>query len=280
MESSLVILIVCTFLSLLAMSASVGGAVVFKTQLYAFLASLNPFKSFTCANPPCKEGEGCLQGKGDCAAGLYCNISSKCVKKLANGESCPGVAAGSSCISGKCGTLSSCLDANGKAVLGAACSVVDQCGPGLWCGGVPIKCRPLGSVGDYCPLDSSKCRDGLYCDSTSKCAVPRPNGSGCFTDSACSSGNCYLNICVNKDSSLATGQTCSANRECANGACGKASADDGAGLVCCPSGDVTNYWGFDYCTKMPSGTTCWSDGMCASGNCKGNGGGIYRGKCT
>lgn len=73
------------------------------------------------------------------------------------------------------------------------------------------------------------------------------------------------------------GESCSSNADCSNDSCGRPNADD-APLQCCASG-ITNYGGYDYCKSMSSGTVCWSDSMCASGNCAGNMSGLQRGRC-
>lgn len=202
-----------------------------------------------CSNPPCQAGESCLQGAGQCDTGLYCNANSKCEAKKAPGEYCPGVAGGDYCISGQCSALSRCLDSNGKLPIGAdMCTKDSDCERG-WCGGVPIQCRELGSVGDYCPLDSSKCKDGLYCDSTSKCAEKRKPGEGCFTDSACASGTCTFNQCVDPATGkLPDGASCVGGQ----GQCGPNSFCNS--LSKCEA-------------KMGAGAACASDASCISGAC-------------
>ena len=79
---------------------------------------------------------------------------------------------------------------------------------------------------------------------------------------------------------LEVGESCDINFNCKNNNCARESADPGAPKTCCRSGSSGAYAGFDYCYGMPSGTTCWSDAMCSSGNCKGNLSGLLRGKCT
>jgi len=189
---------------------------------------------------------------------------SKCEKKRPVGAYCPGVAAGSYCESGKCGTLSTCLTNDGKAGLGSACSVVDQCAPGLWCGGIPIQCRRPGEVGDYCPLDSSKCKAGLYCASDSKCAVPRNDGEGCFTDSGCKSGKCGKgSVCLTKEGYLPnfTG-VCSSDSDCAPG--NKCSGFGGRGVQCQPLSGEGESCTFDSGCKP--GLKCNADSTCYDPN--------------
>jgi hypothetical protein len=72
---------------------------------------------------------------------------------------------------------------------------------------------------------------------------------------------------------------CDENEECKNSACGRPTADDDAALVCCPSGATSTYGGYDYCTGMAVGATCWADDQCQTGYCQGNGGGTQKGKC-
>ena len=75
------------------------------------------------------------------------------------------------------------------------------------------------------------------------------------------------------------GQSCNIDANCKNKNCGRESAKSGAPKICCNSGKSGKWAGFDYCYGMKNGTTCWSDAMCASGNCKGNLYGLRRGIC-
>ena len=63
--------------------------------------------------------------------------------------------------------------------------------------------------------------------------------------------------------------------------CARATADPDAPLVCCPWDPPAKhlYAFYYYCKNMPRSATCWSDAMCKSGKCDGNGGGGSRGKC-
>jgi hypothetical protein len=117
-----------------------------------------------------------------------------------------------------------------------------------------------------------------YCDGM-------PSGATCWSDYQCD-GNmiCVGNFHGTKKGSCSSlrevGESCTIDSECGNDACGRPTAADGAGKVCCPSGDTTRFGGFDYCTRMPEGATCWSDPQCDSNMvCKGNGGGTQRGTC-
>lgn len=101
----------------------------------------------------------------------------------------------------------------------------------------------------------------------------------------------YLNRNINKNNSgggggggggggLPVGSFCDYDSDCSNGACGRQTANDGAPLICCPSNQTTTYDAYDYCTQMGRGDICWSDAMCASGNCAGNAGGLQKGVCS
>lgn len=82
----------------------------------------------------------------------------------------------------------------------------------------------------------------------------------------------------NKKSTKNTLEPCTSNAECINNACGRSNAADGA-LKCCASGSITTYAGYDYCTQIPDGQSCWSDVMCKTGHCSNNKGGIQKGIC-
>ena len=110
-------------------------------------------------------------------------------------------------------------------------------------------------------------------------------GKRCWADAHCASGFCAGNTgglttgtCKTRHATL-VGGGCSGNAECQNGTCGRDSAAVGAPLICCPSGRLANYAGFDYCTGLARGATCWSDAHCASDSCAGNLGGLRKGTC-
>lgn len=128
-----------------------------------------------------------------------------------------------------------------------------------------------------CPSGESESYGGFgYC-------TQMKSGSVCWSDAQCAGGYCKGNagglqkgVC---SGDAAAGAACDADGECANKACARQTADDGAVTTCCPSGKSALYAGYDYCLGMPSGSTCWSDAQCASDYCGGNMGGIQRGKC-
>lgn len=126
-------------------------------------------------------------------------------------------------------------------------------------------CKCQYTSGAYtCHGSDTACKD----PSSKLCATPDYSKASCVLGG----GDCggYL---------LNVGEVCSWDRNCANGACGRESAVSGAVTTCCKSGSWKGYGGYSYCTGMPSGTVCWLDSMCASGNCHGNGYGVRKGKC-
>lgn len=79
---------------------------------------------------------------------------------------------------------------------------------------------------------------------------------------------------------LAARSSCTSDDQCNSRACGRETAASGTGLTCSPHANgVTTYAGYDYWMYMPSGSTCWSDYMCASETCSGNMGGFKKGTC-
>lgn len=122
----------------------------------------------------------------------------------------------------------------------------------------PLSCCPSGSTdlfGGY-----------YYC-------TEMPNGTSCYSDAMCANGYCaddedpaaYPGFCTGN---AKVGELCSIDSNCQNNACGRPSASTDATPVCCPSGAITLYGGYYYCTKLSAGTSCYSDSMCASGLCE------------
>lgn len=237
-----------------------------------------------CDNLPCKEGEGCLIGKGHCDSGLFCHPSAKCEKKRDKGSYCPlndsyckddlfcagsstcqekhedgfGCSTNSACKSNKCGASSLCLDKDGYSVKGAHCSLFAKCGKDLWCGGIPVKCREKGNENDGCVMGADACKSGLFCD-VFKCKKLLDIDEKCSLDHHCKSGNCVefagLGKCrpEGEDDSFISGITQSSEviSEVAN-ATGKAITDTVDDL---------------FVTKHDNGRGCIIDSVCKSGAC-------------
>lgn len=145
----------------------------------------------------------------------------------------------------------------------------DACGRATAAEGAGKVCCPSGSAPMYAGFD--------YCSEMA-------DGSRCWSDAMCASQICADNAGGTKrgtcTSKRAVGADCTSNDECANDACGRATAADNTPTTCCASGELRNYGGFDYCASMPNGSVCWSDAMCSSGYCKGNLSGLRKGKCS
>ena len=161
------------------------------------------------------------------------------------------------------------LPVNSSCTENADCSN-NACGRKTAAEGAPLICCPSNNIDIFGGFD--------YC-------TQMPNGSTCWSDAMCESGYCEGNAggfqrgtCA--PTKLPVGSKCSSNFQCQNDACGRQTAEKGAPLICCPSNNIDTYFSFDYCTQMPNGSTCWTDAMCASNNCKGNLDGLQRGTCS
>jgi hypothetical protein len=239
-------------------------------------------KGSTCSRDhECKNG-ACGRESAAPDAPLVCCASGK-TTTYAFYDYCTGMPDGSVCWSdAMCagGTCKGNLDGlqrgvcTGNAPAGASCSLDEDC-KNRACGrktaehGAPLICCPSGDTDLYAGYD--------YC-------TEMPNGSVCWSDAMCAGGTCKGNAgglqrgtCTGDEP---VGSKCTENADCKNGACGRQTAQDGAPLICCPSGHTDTYGGYDYCTEMPDGSVCWSDAMCAGGTCKGNAGGFQKGTCT
>jgi hypothetical protein len=101
---------------------------------------------------------------------------------------------------------------------------------------------------------------------------------GCPSGYTCSDNNGGTCMLVQNNP---TGAACSGSWDCASRTCALQSASSGAPMVCCPPGLGTDHnRGKSYCKGMPTGSECYSDYMCASGNCKGDMRGLRKGKCA
>jgi hypothetical protein len=234
-------------------------------------------KDEECAN------KACGRSTADDGAKLVC-CESGATSTYGGYDYCTGMAVGATCWaddqcqSGKCkgnggGTQKGSCSSVTKAV-GEACDSNYECANKA-CGrstaddGAKLVCCESGATSTYGGYD--------YCTGM---AV----GATCWADDQCQSGKCKGNGGGTQKGSCssvtkAVGEACDSNYECANKACGRSTADDGAKLVCCESGATSTYGGYDYCTGMAVGATCWADDQCQSKYCQGNGGGLQRGKC-
>ena len=189
----------------------------------------------------------------------------RCVANKAGGtvctKDCECIATGGS---GKCGLESG--DANAQMVCCSVGSVT--IGGKVYCTGLPD--------GKTC-LSPTMCATSLC---TASSTAPGVCGSGSTGPSTPGGGVVPPPPPppTPAPGSLPRGAVCTSNNECANRACARPNADTDA-QICC-FGDSTDLFDFRlYCTGMPAGSSCRSDAMCASGNCRGNLGGIQKGVC-
>lgn len=164
----------------------------------------------------------------------------------ANGNKCAidGMCSSGSCMNGICAPKSTTC-ANGMGFLNAL-------------PGAPIVCcdpNKVVTINGY-----------QYCDNAA-------NGTPCLGNTECSSGFCNgadgsgtIGTCSTKGSSpTPVLNPCKYNSDCPLGACGRW-GNTNTDYVCCPSGK-TRTWLHDWCTELPSGTTCVENSLCASGVC-------------
>lgn len=187
------------------------------------------------------------------------------------------------CSSGHCiKNILKCGNINKKLPEGSSCVFgQNQCQPGLWCGGIPIKCRIKGNEGDYCPLDNKTCRDGLYCGSDSQCHIFKNPGENCDLNKECSSGICVKGAykCGDSDGKLPEGTVCIIDKnDCQKDLwCGgkpiKCRGKGNIGDLCSPDNNNTCQKGL-YCNKNSicqpkghGGDSCLFNSECISENC-------------
>jgi hypothetical protein len=142
-----------------------------------------------CQTPPCKKGEGCLGGAGDCDDGLFCGASSVCVDKKAVGAYCPSD--NTYCASGNCGPSSTCLDENGKAGIDALCIRDSECVSNNCLG----KCRPPGETGNVVSVVENTAT-GLY-EATANTALVVADGAVASANSVANMATTGYNEAVN-----------------------------------------------------------------------------------
>ena len=233
--------------------------------------------SNACGRPTAADGEAfacCTKGIIMYAGFLYCT-------EMPDGATCWS---DDMCNTGNCegnkgglkkGTCSAWLPSSKPP--GEPCSFDNECENNA-CGrptaadGAALECCSSGAA-----LKQEYFAGFLYC-------TEMPEGATCWTDAMCKTKVCKGNAggfrkgtC--SSTSKPPGEPCSENDECLYKACGRPTAADGAALECCSSSFLT-YGGYQYCTKMPEGATCWFHAMCETGICKGNRGGLQKGTCS
>lgn len=153
----------------------------------------------------------CIAGQhSDCGDDKYCNIALKCVPRLPEGSDCNTAGDHRRCVEG------------------------------LWCGGVPIKCRKKGQEGETCQsLIHDSCLGELECNVAGKCQRPMSEGP------------------------KSVGATCAVGADCAGFGAGPVIA----GTDCCRSvctQKVKDWAGYWYCPHECKGTSSSGPGTCAT----------------
>jgi hypothetical protein len=134
---------------------------------------------FRSATPAQIEACAQLLPSATCADLLARNLPDVCHAKagsLADGTPCgdDGQCVGARCKIAKNATCGVC---GTHAIASAACSVDDDCAPGLSC--INLTCTKLGVAGDACDM-SRPCRADLGC-TNSICGAPKTVGQACTT---------------------------------------------------------------------------------------------------
>ena len=245
----------------------------------------------TCAAYKCVPASGLCgascSSESDCQSGFYCDASSACVAKLAQGAAC---SAASQCATGACAD-GYCCDAACAGACDACAAALKQtgaangtCGPtkagasgapvcsgSVVCNGASAAC-PAGCTAD------AGCPTGSYCTSGGTCATQRVQGAACNltsdcktsgTCAECATGSCIDGVCCDtacggaceactgalKQSGTLDG-TCGAAKSGTPGApaCASGALCDGASASC-PGGCTGD-------ASCPSGSYCATSGAC------------------
>src|SRR5205823_6472869 len=138
----------------------------------------------TTCNPYVCGATACLiscSGDVDCVSGDYCNASSQCVPKKADGVACGAAneCANNSCADGVC-----CNQA-----CGGQCQACDVAGVVGQC--VPVLGAPHGLRG-ACASDGSSCGGSCDASNVAACAYPvsQCRGASCSSGTATASASC------------------------------------------------------------------------------------------
>jgi hypothetical protein len=137
----------------------------------------------------------------------------------------------------------------------ASCSENTQCQSG--------KCNHIRGEGQQCCPPGSEVGGHMY--GAFYYCTDLPEGKPCWSPDMCASGACENGTCQPKG--LPEFAACYENTQCQSGKCNYIR---GEGQQCCPPGSEKGghpYGFYHYCTELPKGKPCWSDDMCASGDC-------------
>ncbi|CAB9514358.1 expressed unknown protein [Seminavis robusta] len=181
---------------------------------------------------------------------------------------CSGLPIGTACGSnGMCasGVCVGNVCREGQQAAGEACNDDADCVGGV----CAILYSNLSTVGtppdECCPNSIAATRFDFdnYCSGL-------PVGAACGSNEMCASGVCISHIC--RGSQQAAGETCDDDSDCVGGVCAilysNVSTVGTPPVQCCPNSIAATRFDFDnYCSGLPVGAACGSNGMCASGVC-------------
>jgi len=110
------------------------------------------------------------------------------------------------------------------------------------------------------------CPDGDVMTVSGKLAcIHVPAGEVCIFDTVCESGACLNGVCI--ASRLGDFAECDSAYDCVHRVCGYQEDTTAAPTVCCPSGVHRETNSGVVCARLPVGSTCSIDEICASGKC-------------
>jgi len=244
--------------------------------------------------PPCADGKGCGTG-ADCIDEIcgtgtpHVCLAPTCSDGVQNGTetdvdcggSCPPCAATKHCVVNADCTSVHCFGYQPGTCVSCSDGVKDGNETDVDCGG--STCDLMGdtcATGKGCTLGAD-CVSG-YCQAGA-CAL-KPDGQFCGTNAECLNGNCVLDTCCHTacattapsscgddGNCVASGASCeqyAAGTSCGTPSCGGAMLTQGScdGSGSCGAGTAAPCPGHFACQSATAcGTSCQSDGECASG---------------
>ena len=193
------------------------------------------------------------------------------------------VSSGEICCAGSSSTL--VMDKPGTFEDGSFCQNLDN---GEFCGDDAMCSSGACGLAEW---NTDTSQEYICCESGSTVLTTYPNsfsqgffcsdlaaGSVCGINDMCNSGVCVANICegaLRQDL-----ERCDDDADCLNGSCGYPSwseVDVAFGKKCCLGGSSTVFFtnpnsfsSDDFCSDLPPGAVCGTNGMCASGDCLNN----------
>lgn len=219
----------------------------------------------TKCKPLKKDGEECVGGAPDSAAGNDDCEGKFCLVQAGHSTGANVLSEGGKCVSpGKTGW-------GGTGYGGTKCIMKDRtgkeigCDPDYYCEGqAGPSCQPRKNEGDTCTAWSDACKSGLTCNGVGKCVKLGVNGSSCSPGTIVAD-DIKARIGINAAKGCATGFTCTGASVCrpmynSGEAC---TGDENCISNKCVNGVCGNSDGSEY--KIPDGSCKTTIASCQSG---------------